>query len=848
MPGTIAMNHKARRKQARTLALVASAVTGFGASTAAAGGLLDARMRVVHDALAPRSAILGEVVRLAASQSASQATTYQFNIEGAPIKEVAAAIQRVTMAAVTVATDSIGAVYSPGVRGTFTLEEALRTALAGTNMTFSLTAANAAVIQLPALSESVRVTGEVAIESPKYSAPLRDIPQTIELIPRAAMEAQGVTTLSEALRNVPGITLQAGEGGGASSTAGDMFNMRGFNASNSIFVDNVRDDGVVSRDVFNLEQVEVFLGPTGSDVGRGTASGYVNMQTKTPHLPAATSGTLTFGTASQRRTTVDINQPLSRGDQQSWLSKSAVRLNVLWQNSGVPGRDEASNESKGVAPSIALGLGTDTRVIASAQILRQDNLPDYGIPGAAWEADTLAPTTVHAINPVDQSNYFGSPAYDYDNAKQDTYTARLEHTMSGAWMISNQTRYNTTEREAIISTVQNPAAFNQATENVTVVRQGNRRENEIMSNQTAVIGRLTTGAIEHRISSGFEFSREQQVTPVLTGFGTRVPNLVSIYSPNPSDPVTDFAPRRTGAYSDGKTDTIAGYFFDSVNVNSRVQVNGGLRVERYDTTFRSVDAANAVTADLSGKDTLVSGKLGVLVRATANGNVYVAYGTTMTPPGGSNFTLSSAVGNQNNPNVDPQKSSNVEIGTKWDVLGGRVLLNAAAFHTINENVVFIVDNTTIPPIYNQDDKQRVDGITVGASGQITGAWQVLASFAYLDTENQSQNVANAGRQLQLTPKFSGSLWTTYRLPKRFTVGGGYRGTGLSYVNAANTIVMPGAHLFDALVEYGLNRNFTLRLNVNNLTDVAYIRSVNNNGGRYNPGYSRTAQLSTVFVF
>ena len=118
------------------------------------------------------------------------------------------------------------------------------------------------------------------MSSPKYTQPLRDVPQTIEVIPQAVMEAQGVTTLSEALRNVPGITLQAGEGGGASNTAGDMFNMRGFNASNSLFVDGVRDDGLVSRDVFNLEQVEVFMGPTGSDVGRGTAAGYVNMQTK----------------------------------------------------------------------------------------------------------------------------------------------------------------------------------------------------------------------------------------------------------------------------------------------------------------------------------------------------------------------------------------------------------------------------------------------------------------------------------------------------------------------------------------------------------------------------------------
>ena len=103
------------------------------------------------------------------------------------------------------------------------------------------------------------------------------------------IEEQAVTTLSEALRNVPGITLQAGEGGGASNTAGDMFNLRGFNAANSLFVDGVRDDGLISRDVFNLEQIEVFMGPTGSDVGRGTAAGYVNMQSKSPHLTSGAS-------------------------------------------------------------------------------------------------------------------------------------------------------------------------------------------------------------------------------------------------------------------------------------------------------------------------------------------------------------------------------------------------------------------------------------------------------------------------------------------------------------------------------------------------------------------------------
>ncbi len=122
------------------------------------------------------------------------------------------------------------------------------------------------------------------------------------------MEAQGVTTLSEALRNVPGISLQAGEGGGASSTTGDMFNLRGFSANNSLFVDGVRDDGLIARDVFNLEQVEVFLGPTGTDVGRGNAAGYVNMTTKTPAVQNRYAGMATLGTVGSAPR-VDRPQP-----------------------------------------------------------------------------------------------------------------------------------------------------------------------------------------------------------------------------------------------------------------------------------------------------------------------------------------------------------------------------------------------------------------------------------------------------------------------------------------------------------------------------------------------------------
>ena len=221
-------------------------------------------------------------------------------------------------------------------------------------------------------------------------------------------------------------------------------------------------------------------------------------------------------------------------------------------------------------------------------------------------------------------------------------------------------------------------------------------------------------------------------------------------------------------------------------------MNGGLRFEHYNTKFRSVDATNVTTVDNSASRTGSSAARPASCSASRpNGNVYASYGTTVTPPGAANFTLSAAPNNQNNPNVEPQESANFEVGTKWDLAGGRLSLNGAVFHTINKNVLFTVDAAAVPPVYNQDDKQRVNGVTLGATGQITPQWQVLASFGYLDTESVSQTVANNGKRLQLSPEFSGSVWTTYRLPKGFTLGGGVRATSEVFINPANTIVAPG---------------------------------------------------------
>ena len=775
-----------------------------------------------------------DAAAVAAEEQAPQ--TFQFDIAAGPLSGTVAVFEKLTGLTVVLSTPDLGTLSSPGVVGAWTAQDAMVRLLAGTSVRATFEGRTVR-LNVGGLAESVQVSASIpTVSSPKYTTPLRDIAQTVALIPRAVMEEQGVTTLSEALRNVPGITLQAGEGGGASSTAGDMFNMRGFNAANSLFVDNVRDDGLISRDVFNLEQVEVFMGPTGSDVGRGTAAGYVNMSTKTPHQGSQQNVIFGVGSADQVRLSTDFNWALPAAADGNWFSKAAFRLNTLWQDRGVPGRDVTDFNSKAVAPSLALGVGTETRVVAAAQIMRQDNIPDYGIPSAAWQESLLAPTVVQATSEVDQGNYYGSPDYDYDRADQNAFMFRVERDVNRSLTLRNQTRYNQTHREAVISAITGVGSYNPATNLVTIARQGNERENRIISNQTSLNDRFNTGTLRHAASAGVEYVFEEQFAPTLTGTGTRAP--VSIFSPNPDDPVTGFALSRTVAESTGSTHTIGAYLFDTVELNQRWQLSGGLRWERYQTDFNSI-AATGVATDLEGSGNLVSGKASALFRINDQGNIYLSYGTTLTPPGSANFSLSAQANNANNPNVEPQRSANIELGSKWDVAGGRLSLTGSVFRTENENVIFTVDAAAVPPIFNYDDGQLVRGVSLGALGRITDRWEVIANAGYLDTELQTQNAANDGRRLTLTPEFSASLWTTYRVAGPVTVGGGVRHTGSSFVNAANTIEIPAYQVVDGLIEYDINSHLSLRGNFYNLTDETYVRTVNNNGGRYLPGFSRS---------
>ncbi|MFZ0024516.1 TonB-dependent receptor plug domain-containing protein, partial [Acinetobacter sp.] len=202
------------------------------------------------------------------------------------------------------------------------------------------------------------------VSSPKHTQPLVDTPQTVSVIKKELLKEQGATSLVEALRNTPGITLQLGENGNTS--AGDAFQMRGFSTQTSTYVDGIRDLGAVTRDVYNLEQIEVVKGPSGAEAGRGSASGYINLATKLPQTENSREVSATYNTAEHARLTADINQVINDG--------VAIRLNAMGQDGGVEGRDYLENNSWAIAPSISFGLDTDTRLHLYSQHVRQRNI------------------------------------------------------------------------------------------------------------------------------------------------------------------------------------------------------------------------------------------------------------------------------------------------------------------------------------------------------------------------------------------------------------------------------------------------------------------------------------------
>ncbi|MDN5646030.1 MAG: TonB-dependent siderophore receptor [Acinetobacter sp.] len=659
----------------------------------------------------------------------------------------------------------------------------------------------------------------------KFVAPLLDTPKSVSVISKQLIEDTQVTTLSDALRTVPGITLGAGEGGNPN---GDRPFIRGYNSESSMYVDGVRNSSSQNREMFAVEQVEVIKGSASSLGGAGSVGGSVNMISKVAKKGDALEGSVAAGTDNYQRITLDGNKDFGNG--------IAARVAVMGhQNEKAGQHDGAEYKRAGIAPSITFGLDSDTRATLSYYYLKSDDTPDSGVP---YNYDATKKATVGKPVDVKQGIYYGLHDRDFQKQENQIGTIKLEHDINDNLTITNTAVYNKSTNDYLWT---QPDDSKGNVLNDKVWRRINSRitDTDIFTDQLALTGKFNTGTIKHKFNVGAEYSDQESnkgsYTTTYPGYaGTTTGGFnsdckindawcTSLTNPNSKEEWlgTAVANRNTTTTT---TKVISVYLLDNIEFNPQWLLDLGLRWDKFDTE----QVTNATGAKLENNKDFFTYQAGLTFKPVENGSIYASYATSANPVGVDGGDGSEAIG-QAYMDLKPEEARTIELGTKWDLFNDRLNLTAAIFRTEKQNTRIQLDAGT----YTNGGESKVDGIELTATGKITDKWDITAGYSYLDTEmtNPGPSCTRAGvctypnpakgKQLPNVPENSATLWTTYKVLPELTLGAGAIAMDKVYGDAANTKFVPGYVRYDAMARYNVNKNVDLQLNVNNLADTRY---------------------------
>jgi catecholate siderophore receptor len=775
-------------------------------------------------------------------------TVRRFDLAPGPLSIVLAGFEKCAPIKVIVPNDAMNDLTSPGVSGLYTPETALRQLLSGTGITYHITAPGTAILQIEKVSAVVEVTSTTLQDTlPKLTQPLVDTPQSIDVVPQHIIQDQGATTLRDALRNVAGISLAAGEGG----AQGDSLTIRGFTARNDLFVDGMRDFGSYYRDPFDTQEVAVLQGPSSVTFGRGSTGGVVNQETKTPGLDNFVTGNVDLGTDKTKRITTDINKPLP-----SLGTGAAFRLNLMGQDSGVAGRDVAESRRVGAAPSLAFGLGTPTRLTLSYLHQWADDTPDYGIP---WLFNGPAP--------VERNNYYGFEHGNYLKTNVQIGTVKFEHDFSPSVTFRNQARYAHYNRDLRITEAQVTGTFDGSPLGASTPLDdivANRHEiaatslETYLDDQADVSFRFHTGFLRHNLVTGVESGRETSA-PVRPTYATCTPTLLTNCTPFTSladpDPSQQFEGTiSTTSYTHVDALSAGAYVLDTVRIGQKWEVTGGARIDWFDARFNQFTVPTPATPPAGPQPpftqvvTKPSWRGALVYKPVQNGSIYFDYGTSFNPSAES-LSLSASTAQ-----VAPEANRTFEVGTKWDLFARKLSLRSSVFSTQKTNARETDPTNSLLTVLS--GTQQVNGVEVQASGHLTNRWEVLSSYAYLDSKvvNAQFFPASVGAQLANVPRNTYSVWSNYDLPWRLGVGG-----GADFVDsrtASSTVPfdpitglvkqVPGYWVFNAMVKRVLTERLELHANIYNLTDKDYYDQIH--PAHIIPGAARSALIGLDYKF
>ncbi len=681
---------------------------------------------------------------------------------------------------------------------------------------------------------------------------LRDIPQNVTVMTERLLDDRNLDDFRDVLKATAGVTFLAGE------TGEEDVRLRGFSLSQAgdIYRDGMREGQLITRDTFATDRVEVLKGSASMLFGKGSTGGVVNQVTKQPFLMDRYEAELSVGSGNHKRAQVDLNKRLSQN--------SAIRLNAMVQDTDNWG---AKNDREGIAASWRTGIGERDEFQVDLYHLKTKERPNYNSPQLL--TGVAGDPTRYIVPTLDAKNFYGL-ASDYLQSEQTALSVSHTHRFSADEELKTTLRHGEYERDLWATVVSFAGATSQPdgqaisltnlpTADTVLSRnnfKGRRGISDITQIQSDYSNKFDLGGMKHHLTAGVDLTVEDALRNNSNGGGnlattadTASTRLTTVGNPNDGAYRTD---TRTWAYNSFDAKSLGLYVQDVASITSTVKLVGGVRFDHFNARYQDT-AGNSGTMT----ENLWSPRVGALFQPDETSSYYVSFGESYNTSGDTyQFALGNLAGNTNNgrmANTPPEKSRNFEIGGKWDLFEQRASLSVALFRSEKYNERNTVPDSAATQML-LSGKRHATGMELSAAGRITPKWEVFYNHTWIpsakiDECNASTCTGNnpgVGDRPGLTPKHSLSAWTTYRVAPQWRVGLGatYRSEQTPLTSKVNTA--RAFTVWDGMVEYTVDENTTVKLNVSNLTDKLYADGLY--GGFYTAGAPRKVMLSVKTVF
>ncbi len=626
-----------------------------------------------------------------------------------------------------------------------------------------------------------------ATTATKTDTPLRDIPQSIQIVPRRVIEDQGITQIIDAARNVSGVNIRSGFGGVA-----DDYNIRGFDN-----FDKLRDGYFSSFSEVatnNIEQVEILKGPASVLYGQFEPGGLINYITKKPLAEPYYSGELTVGGYNFYQPSFDISGPLTTD------KRLRYRLNASYENSG-SFVDFVDREVIQIAPSLSYQIGENTNLLLSYEYVRSDGSFYDGLP----------------VDPVlfklPRNRFVGEPS-NFLEQESNNINFTLEHQFNSNWQVRSGIAIQ-------LFSLEN-AAFRPGSVDPDgrTLNRFYQEDPEYALNtydvQFDLIGKFKTGFIQHQILIGFNYQNYFFDDLSIYASAPSIDLFDPIYD---ASAITEFDPDQGSGRSTDRRNTFGLYLQDQVTLLSNLKLLIGGRYDfiRQNSIFQPVDVDGRTPLGEPTRNSFYneafSPRVGLVYQPIEPVSLYTSFSQSFFP----NNTR-----DRNNDLLPPTRGTQYEVGVRAELLNKRLITNLAAYDITKTNVSTTDPEDSQFSVATGEVKSR--GIELDIVGEPLPGWNIIASAYLNDAFVSRDNSAPIGDAFINAPKNGASLWTTYELQTGQAKGLGF-GVGLFYVGdrdvtLPNTFALPSYVRADASIFYRRD-NWRLQLNFKNLFDKTY---------------------------